>query len=72
MDHRTQIGLIAQEVEEAVPEVVMGTVAHDGEAERLSVDYASLVPVLIEALKEQQRTIDQLSRRLDRLERQEH
>jgi hypothetical protein len=45
----TQIGLIAQEIEGIVPEVV--STAADGYK---SVDYAKLVPLLIEAIKEQQ------------------
>lgn len=45
----TQIGLIAQEIEGIVPEVV--STAADGYK---SVDYGKLVPLLIEAIKEQQ------------------
>lgn len=55
-----QIGLIAQEVEAVVPGVV--TTGDDGYK---SVDYAKLVPLLIEAVKAQQRQIDQLKARLD-------
>lgn len=50
-----QIGLIAQEVKAVVPQAVT-----EGEDGYLAVDYARLVPVLIEAIKEQQRTIDGL------------
>ena len=50
-----QIGVIAQEVEEVVPEVV----ATDKKGFK-SVDYSKLVPVLIEAVKEQQAEIDEL------------
>lgn len=50
-----QIGLIAQEVEKIYPEVVQtGT---DGYK---SIDYARLTPALIEAVKEQQKQIDEL------------
>jgi hypothetical protein len=48
-----QIGLIAQEVEEIVPEVV--STAADGFK---SVDYAKLVSLLIEAVKDQQQQIE--------------
>lgn len=48
----TQMGLIAQEVEQIYPELV--TTAADGYK---SVNYIGLVPVLLEAIKEQQRTI---------------
>jgi hypothetical protein len=50
-----QIGLIAQEVEHIVPEVV--STATDGYK---SVDYAKLVPLLIEGMKEQQKQINEL------------
>ena len=49
-----RIGLIAQEVEEVIPEVVSTT--DDGYK---SVAYANLVAVLIEAVKEQQKIIDE-------------
>jgi hypothetical protein len=45
-----EIGLIAQEVEEVVPEVV----STDTESGFKAVAYSRLVPVLIEAVKEQQ------------------
>lgn len=45
---RRVIGLIAQEVKRVLPEVV-----HENENGLLSVSYAELVPVLIEAFKEQ-------------------
>ena len=67
----SQIGLIAQEVEEVLPEVVLSP--PDGGLK--SVKYANLVAVLIEAVKEQQGQIDvlreeneDLHTRLDRLE----
>jgi len=48
-----QIGLIAQDVETVIPEVV--NEAADGYK---SIDYAKLVSVLIESVKEQQEQID--------------
>jgi hypothetical protein len=54
-----QIGLIAQEVEDVVP----GIVATDVNGYK-SVDYAKLVPILLEAVKAQQREIDDLKKRL--------
>lgn len=66
-----QIGLIAQEVEEVLPEVVTSPPG-DG---LKSVKYANLVAVLIEAVKDQQGQIDHLRdendalrARLDRIE----
>lgn len=50
-----QVGLIAQEVEKVVP----GAVNTDSKGYK-SVDYAKLVPLLIEAVKEQQRQIEEL------------
>ena len=51
LDHREkygpQIGLIAQEVEQVIPEIVRT----DPETEKKSVDYAKLVAVLIEAMR---------------------
>ena len=49
-DDRTQIGFIAQEVEAVLPELV----STDDKGFK-SVAYANAVPVLVEALKEQQR-----------------
>ena len=54
-DH--QIGVIAQEVEKVIPQVVYGT-------DTKTVAYGNLVGLLIEALKEQNRRIDELERRL--------
>ncbi len=53
--HRRRAGVLAQEVQQVLPEVV--TAAPDG---YLAVDYEGLVPVLIEAVKEQQRQIEAL------------
>ena len=49
----TQIGVIAQEVQEVLPEIVK--INDDG---ILSVSYSSLIPILIEGMKEQQEIID--------------
>lgn len=54
-DH--QIGVIAQEVEKIIPEVVYGDSIK-------SVAYANLVGLLIEAIKEQNQRIDELEKRL--------
>ncbi len=50
-----QVGLVAQEVRKVTPELVSKN--QDG---YLGVHYANLVPLLIEAIKEQQREIDEL------------
>ena len=50
-----QIGVIAQDVEKVFPELVI-----TDENGIKSVDYTSLIPVLIQAIKEQQKQIDEL------------
>jgi len=49
---KQDLGLIAQDLQEVVPEVV------DESGEFLSVDYTALVPVLIQAIQEQQAIIE--------------
>ncbi|MEM6268495.1 MAG: LamG-like jellyroll fold domain-containing protein [Bacteroidota bacterium] len=57
---RNQIGLMAQAVEAVVPEVVT-----EGEQGYKTVAYSQLVALLVEAIKEQNETIQALSDRLD-------
>jgi len=52
VDRRRQVGVIAQEVEKVLPEVV----SQDSTGIK-SVDYGKLTPLLIEAIKEQQKMI---------------
>ena len=52
-----KIGLLAQEVQNAFPELVKK--ANDSEG-TLSVNYQGMIPVLINAIKEQQKQIDEL------------
>jgi len=59
-----QIGLIAQEVELLFPELVS-----EGPDGFKSVDYSKLTPVLIEAVKEQQKQIDSQNKRIEELEK---
>jgi len=59
----TQIGLIAQEVEQILPEVVKP----NGVKDYKSVEYDKIVAVLIEAVKEQQQQIDNLQQQIDLL-----
>ena len=56
-DDTPSVGVIAQEMEEVLPEVV-----HDGEYK--SVAYGNIVGVLIEAIKAQQAQIDELKAKL--------
>jgi Chaperone of endosialidase len=64
-DGGTQIGLIAQEVQKVVPEVVLA----DGTSGMLSINYTALLPVMIKAVQEQQKTIEQQNSRIALLER---
>ena len=59
-DPERQIGVIAQEVEKVIPEVVLE--AGDGVK---SVAYQNIVALLIEAIKDQQLQIDELKRKLN-------
>jgi hypothetical protein len=58
-----KIGLIAQEVREVIPEVVVG----DERKEHLGMNYAELVPVLINAIKEQQGEINSIQEQINAL-----
>ncbi len=51
------IGVIAQEIKEVLPEVVM---QHEGEDQFMSVSYGNIVGVLIEAIKELKAEIEVL------------
>lgn len=53
-----KIGFIAQEVRKLVPEVVQG----DESKETIGMNYSELVPVLVNAIKEQQQQIDDLKK----------
>ena len=64
-DDKKQIGVIAQEVETIVPEVVL-TDPNGYKA----VDYSKLTPVLIEAMKEQQAIIESQQKEIDELKAQ--
>jgi hypothetical protein len=63
-NNKPEIGVVAQEVELVLPQVV-GT----DESGYKSVAYANMVGVLIEAIKEQQQTIKELTTRLEKLEK---
>ena len=57
-DGKPSIGVIAQEVEEVIPEVVLTTQHEDKEVK--SVDYGKIVGVLINAINELKTEIDEL------------
>jgi hypothetical protein len=57
MNGDRNVGLIAQEVQKVLPEVVIEA---DDDMKTLSVAYANIVGVLVEAIKELSREVDQL------------
>jgi hypothetical protein len=61
---RRNIGLIAQEVEQVVPELV-----YTNDAGYKCVDYSKLTALLVQAVKEQQTAIEKLRARLGAVER---
>ena len=64
-DGKKSVGLVAQDVEKVYPELV-GTNPSTG---LKSVEYGNLVAPLIEAVKEQQKTIEKQGERISELER---
>jgi hypothetical protein len=60
-----QVGLIAQEVEEVVPEVVFTTIVENNKLK--SIKYENLTSLLIEAVKEQQEQINELKKTVSKL-----
>jgi hypothetical protein len=60
----SQIGLIAQDVQQILPEIVKP----NGVKDYLTVEYDKLVAVLIEAVKEQQQQIDSLQQQINALQ----
>jgi len=66
-------GVIAQEIENIIPEIVDETVlpleTGDDETFYKTVRYTELIPYLIEAIKEQQKMIDELKREINELKK---
>jgi hypothetical protein len=63
-EKKRKIGVIAQEVEPVIPEVV----THDKENDRFGVDYGNLAGLFIEAFKEQTKIINDLKQKIEELE----
>ena len=60
-----KVGLIAQEIKKIVPQVVSG----DETKETLGMNYAELVPVLINAIKELKADLDDTKKQLEELKK---
>ena len=56
------IGMIAQELQKVYPELVVAS--KNGNQEYLSIDYGKFTAVLLQAIKEQQKEIEELQKKL--------
>ena len=65
--NKLQIGFIAQDVEKIFPEMVF-----TDDAGYKSIDYSRLTPVLVETIKDQQKQINELFKRVETLEKNKH
>jgi hypothetical protein len=59
-DERTQVGLIAQEVNKVLPEAISTHFSKTYERDLMGLDYDKLIPLLIEGIKELQAQITEL------------
>ncbi len=65
----TQNGFTAQNIESVFPELVkVNPAKKEQPAEFKAINYIGLIPVLTEAIQEQQKIIDQLKERIEILE----
>jgi len=58
--NKNDFGFIAQEVKEVLPEIV----SLDPTSELYTINYVKLIPVLVEAIKEQQAEIELLKQQI--------
>jgi len=58
LNGKHDIGFIAQEVKEIVPELVSEVDGLNGEDSHLAVDYTKVVPILVESIKELKKELD--------------
>lgn len=63
-DSKNHVGFIAQDLKYIIPEAV----SYDEENDAYYVDYIAIIPYLVEAIKEQQHTIEDQNARLDDIE----
>jgi len=69
-DNKIHLGLVAQDVLKILPEVVEGGLKRNGEDELYSIQYDGIIPVMIEAMKEQQQQIESYKSRLQSLQQE--
>jgi len=70
-EDRRDYGLIAHEVQEVLPDLVLGkkdAVLENGEIDKQTLDYGRFTPMLIKAIQEQQTIIEDLKSRIETLE----
>jgi hypothetical protein len=60
---KDHLGFIAQEVKEILPEAVV----YDKDNDKYFMDYNAIIPVIVEAMKEQQKKIDDLTDEINKL-----
>lgn len=65
-----EIGFIAQELQEVLPQVVGGNPSDNVDESPMTVDYGRITPVLVAAIKEQQEIIETLTKRLNDQDKQ--
>ncbi|OFX73138.1 MAG: hypothetical protein A2X12_03860 [Bacteroidetes bacterium GWE2_29_8] len=63
-DGQKEVGVVAQEVEKVLPEIVRT----DSKGYK-SLDYSKLTPLLIEAIKEQQKQIEEMKKEIEELKK---
>lgn len=63
-DKRTQFGLLAQDVESVLPEII-----YTGNDGYKGIDYTRIVPFLVEGMKEQQKAIEKQQQQIDELKK---
>ena len=64
-DRGHDVGFIAQEVQEVIPELVKEVTSLKGKGTHLTVNYEKLVPVLVESIKELKEEINDIRKKCD-------
>ncbi|MGF7137768.1 tail fiber domain-containing protein [Roseimarinus sediminis] len=63
-DRKDHLGFVAQDVMNIIPEAVY----YDERSDKYYLEYDAFIPVIVEAMKEQQATIEDLETRIEKLE----